>query len=210
MRSLLLSPGSWCKQNFVPSKNGVSVSPSPVEVLQSNSADLQDQILWGFPFFVRSPSWKACHGAQNLHNTQRTSSVLLFSSFWVVHSAGMGLDFIAIALLLLSHCGFFFVFGCGVSFFGVDGCSRVQNSCDFGDLAGDQYTPFHSTILNRKPPITYDFYCFLLYYHTKMSNIILNRSDENKNPCLFNILGKSIQYFIINCDTARGFFTDAL
>ena len=143
--------------------------------------------------------------------------MLLFSSLLVAHSAGMGLDFITIVFLLLSHCDFFFVFGCGVSVFGgfqhppVDGCSRVQNSCDFGALAGgDQYTPFHSTILNWKPPVTYDFYCFLLYYYTETSNIILNRSDESKNPCLFNILGKSIQYFIINCDTARGFFTDAL
>ena len=28
----------------------------------------------------------------------------------------MGFDFIAIAPLLLSHCGFSFIFGCGVSF----------------------------------------------------------------------------------------------
>ena len=28
----------------------------------------------------------------------------------------MGFDFIVIAPLLLSHCGFCFVFGCGVSF----------------------------------------------------------------------------------------------
>ena len=28
----------------------------------------------------------------------------------------MGFDFIVIAPLLPSHCGFFFVFGCGVSF----------------------------------------------------------------------------------------------
>ena len=43
----------------------------------------------------------------------------------------MGLDFIVIAPLLPSHCGFSFVFGCGVSFFGefqslnVDDCSAV-------------------------------------------------------------------------------------
>ena len=29
----------------------------------------------------------------------------------------MGFDFIVIAALLPSHCGFSFVFGCGVSFF---------------------------------------------------------------------------------------------
>ena len=32
----------------VPSKSGVSVSPSPLEVLQSNPARLQSQILWEF------------------------------------------------------------------------------------------------------------------------------------------------------------------
>ena len=32
------------------------------------------------------------------------------------HPAVMGFDFIVIAPLLLSHCGFSFVFGCGVSF----------------------------------------------------------------------------------------------
>ena len=37
---------------------------------------------------------------------------------WVMHLASMGFDFIVIAPLLPSHWGFFFVFGCGVSFFG--------------------------------------------------------------------------------------------
>ena len=69
---------------------------------------------------------------------------------------------------------------------------------------------FKTVAILAKPSITYDFYCFLLYYYTKTSSIILSRSDESKNPCLFNILGKSIQYFTINCDTACGFFTDAL
>ena len=40
----------------------------------------------------------------------------LFSSLWVTHPAVMGFDFIVIAPLLPSHCGFSFVFGCGVSF----------------------------------------------------------------------------------------------
>ena len=42
--------------------------------------------------------------------------VLLFSSLWVTHPVGMGFDFIMIVSLLLSHCSFFFVFGCVVSF----------------------------------------------------------------------------------------------
>jgi len=35
---------------------------------------------------------------------------------WVAHPAGMGFDFIMIAPLSPSCCGFSFVFGCGMSF----------------------------------------------------------------------------------------------
>ena len=35
---------------------------------------------------------------------------------WVTHPAVMGFDFIVIVPLLPSHCGFSFVFGCGISF----------------------------------------------------------------------------------------------
>ena len=81
--------------------------------------------------------------------------VLFFSSLWVSHPVGMGFDFIMIALLLQSCCGFFFVFGCRVSFLGrfqsppVDGCSTA--SCDFGALAGGgECMTFYSAILNWK------------------------------------------------------------
>ena len=40
----------------------------------------------------------------------------MFSSLWVTHPAVMGFHFIVIAPLVPSHCGFSFVFGCGVSF----------------------------------------------------------------------------------------------
>ena len=60
--------------------------------------------------FVGSPGWKACCRVQNLHNSGRTSLVLLFSSLWVTHLASMRFDFIAVVPLLPSHCGFFFVF----------------------------------------------------------------------------------------------------
>ena len=52
---------SLCRQYFfllgsglhitlcVPYKSGFSISPSPVEVLQSNPADFKSQISWGFP-----------------------------------------------------------------------------------------------------------------------------------------------------------------
>ena len=66
----------------------------------------------------------------------------------------MGFDFIVIVLLLSSHCGFSFVSGCGVCFFGefqclpVDDCSAV--SCDSGVLARwSESTSFYSSILNQ-------------------------------------------------------------
>ena len=113
MGSLLLSPGPGVHKTLcVPSKSGVSVSPSPVEVLQSTSDSL------GILSPVAGPTgWRAWHGAQNLHSSGRTSVVYLFSSLWVTHPAGMGFDFIMIELFLSSHCSFSFVFGCGVSFF---------------------------------------------------------------------------------------------
>ena len=77
--------------------------------------------------------------------------VLLFSSLWVTHLGDMGFDLIVIVPLLLSFCGFFFLFGPGVSFFGgfqcpsVDGCSTA--SCDFGALAGgDEHTSIYFVI----------------------------------------------------------------
>ena len=45
------APFPWilvCTRPRVPSRSGVSVSPSPVEALQSNPAGLQRQFLWGF------------------------------------------------------------------------------------------------------------------------------------------------------------------
>ena len=67
----------------------------------------------------------------------------------------MGFDFITIVPLLPSHCGFFFLFGCAVSFFGrfqhppVDSCSTAI--CDFGALAGGHELMFvYSAILNQK------------------------------------------------------------
>ena len=39
----------------MPPKSGVSVSPSPVEVLQSNPASLQSLILWEFLLLLPEP-----------------------------------------------------------------------------------------------------------------------------------------------------------
>ena len=106
--------------------------------------------------FVGSPSWEAWEGSvkvQNLHNSARASLVLLFSSLWISHPAGMGLDFIVIMPLLPSHCGFFLAFGHVVSFLVGSsvllpvGCSTA--SCSFDALAGgDVHMSFYSAILN--------------------------------------------------------------
>ena len=72
-----------------------------------------------------------------------------------MHPAGMGFDFIMIVALLPSHFGFFFIFGCGLSFFGrfqhppFDGCPTT--SCDFGALTGgDEHVYFLSAVWNWK------------------------------------------------------------
>ena len=49
MGSLILPLGPDAHTTLrVPSKSGVSVSPSPVEILQSNPTSLQSLILWEF------------------------------------------------------------------------------------------------------------------------------------------------------------------
>ena len=65
---------------------------------------------------TRSPGCEAWHWAQDLHNSGRAYLVLLFSSLWVSYSRGMGLGFFMITPVLLSNCGFLFVFGHGVTF----------------------------------------------------------------------------------------------
>ena len=45
------------------------------------------------------------------------SAIQLFLSLWFIHMESMGFDCIMKGLLLLSHCDFFFVFECRISFF---------------------------------------------------------------------------------------------
>ena len=138
---------------FVPSKSAVSASPGPLEVLQSNPTGIP----WGLPSpFAGSPVWEAWCGAQNIHNSQKTSFVLLFSNLWVTHLVRMRFYFILIVPILLCCSGFSFVFGHGVLFSGgfqcppVDGCSTA--SFDFNDFTGgDDHMSFYSTILIWSP-----------------------------------------------------------
>ena len=72
--------------------------------------------------FVRAPGWEASRGAQNLHNSGKTSLVLLFSGLWVTHLAGMGLILLwlcsfyhlATASSLSLDMGYLFLMGCSV------------------------------------------------------------------------------------------------
>ena len=66
--------------------------------------------------YVGAPDQEAWHGVQNLHNSGRTSLVLLFSSLWVIHLVGVGFDFIIIVPLLPSCCSLYFVLDLGYLF----------------------------------------------------------------------------------------------
>ena len=81
--------------------------------------------------FIRAPGWEVWRGAQNLHNSGKTSLVLLFSGLWITHLAGMGFDFIVIVLLLPSCRSFFFIFGHGVSFFDGLQCPPADDCSTF-------------------------------------------------------------------------------
>ena len=127
--SFPLSLGA-CKILFVPSKAGVPISPSGSLVVKSLWPSRSDSL--GIPrHFVRSPGWEAWCGVQNLNKSGKTSLVLLFFN---LSPTRWTWDLIIVILpLLLSHCGSFFVFGRGVSFFGgfwgppVGGCSLFNS-----------------------------------------------------------------------------------
>ena len=60
----------------------------------------------------------------------------------------MAFDFYLIALLVLSHCDFSFVLGCGYLFFEGGVQLPPAGSCNFGVLEGeDEHTSFYSTEL---------------------------------------------------------------
>ena len=69
------------------------------------------------PPIARPPGWEAWCGAQKFHSSGRVSVVQFLSSPWVAHPVGMGFDFITVAPLIPSRCGFYFVFGYRVFFF---------------------------------------------------------------------------------------------
>ena len=139
-------------------------------------------------------------GVLNLHNSGRTSLVLLFSSLWVTHPAVMGFDFIVVAPLLLSCCGFFSVFRCGVSFYGRFQCSAVDDCstacCDFGTLmGGDEHTSIYSPSWTGSGEYVYNGsfeYSYLWSFYSNQLSTFLSCVSFNSlfivNPLLFGCL----------------------
>ena len=107
-----------CKVLCVPAKTGVPVSPSPVEVLQSNPPGLQGQIPC---LSVGTPGWVAWLWVLNLHNSARTSLVLLFSSLgspirqaWDVMLSWLYSYHLAAAFSLSLYVGYLFLVGSSI------------------------------------------------------------------------------------------------
>ena len=118
--SLLLPPGPDAHTiPCVPSKSGVSVSPSPVEVLQSIPTRLQSPILYEFLLLLPDP--QVGKPDMGLITFTPVGGLLWYKCSPVcespTHPPVMGYDFTLIAPLLPSHCGFSLVFECGVSSF---------------------------------------------------------------------------------------------
>ena len=131
VESLLLSSESWCMQDFVcalqewspyfPQWKSCSQIPLAFKVRFPGDSQTLCQV----------PGLEAWCGVQNLNKSGKTSLVLLFFN---LSPTRWTWDLIIVILpLLLSHCGFFLVFGRGVSFFGgfwgppVGGCSLFNS-----------------------------------------------------------------------------------
>ena len=96
-------------------RSGVSVSPSPVKVLQSNPTSLQGLILWEFLFLLPDP--QVGKPDMGLRTFTPVGWLLWYTCSPVCESPTQQLwDFIVIAPLVPSYCSFSFFFGCEVSF----------------------------------------------------------------------------------------------
>ena len=104
--------------------------------------------------FVRSSGWEAWCGSEPFQWCKNFFGIIVLQSVGRP-PAGYAFDLIRIVPLLLSCCDFF-VFECGVSFFGEFWCSPINGcstaSCNFGALTGgDGCISFYSVILNQNP-----------------------------------------------------------
>ena len=167
MGSLLIFPGSRCsKILFVPSKCGVPVFPSPVEVLLSNFNGLQNQIPWGW-FLVPLLDHQAGKPDVGLRTFTTVGELLGYYCspvsglptwqvwIWFYHDCSPHTT--SLQWPFFGH-GYLFCHGfqCPPG----DGCSTA--SWNFGALTRDKCTSFYTTILNQKP-----VFCFFNYSHLK-------------------------------------------
>lgn len=97
-----------------PSKNGVSVSTSPVEPLCSSPAGLQ--MLQGLLLPTPDPQVGELMWGSELSLLRVSLCVIVIFRSAVCPPSGYGIAYIAKAPLLLSWCGFFLVSGCRISF----------------------------------------------------------------------------------------------
>ena len=165
-----------CKILFVPSKTRVCFPQSSGRpIIKSYWPRRPDSLRIPSPFAV-SPDWEAWRGVQNIHNSARTSLVLLFFSLSVTYPAGVWFDFIVIApsyrltaaASLSLDMGYFFGEFQGPP---VDGCPTA--SCNSGAFTGRHVCkPFNSAILKRK---TWSVSCiyFQLLLHSCSGKIFL-------------------------------------
>ena len=135
----------------MPSKTGVSVSPTSVGVLKPNPSALQGQMTREFQVPLSEPQ------AGFLDVRCRTFTIvgelLWYFCSPVTHPVGIGFEFIVIVPLLLSCCDFHFFFERGVSFSvfqgpTVDSCPTA--SCSYGAGGGKQ-TSCYTASLKQKP-----------------------------------------------------------
>ena len=91
-------PNTSRKALFVPSKNGVSASPSPVKVCKQIPLAFKVRLL-GDSQSLSQPG-KGDVGPRTFTIVGEFLWLLLFSNFWVAHLVGMGFWF---------YCDFFFV-----------------------------------------------------------------------------------------------------
>ena len=101
MGSLLLPLGPHAHTTLcVPSKSGVSVSPSPLKVLQSNPASLQSLILCEFPLPLPDPHVGKPDVVSEASLQWVDFCSIIVLKFVATHPAFMGFDFIVIVPLL--------------------------------------------------------------------------------------------------------------
>ena len=133
-----------------------------------------NQICWpsssdslGIPSaFIGSPGCEAWHGFQNLHNSGRTSLVLLFSSLWVTHPADMGFDFswlhssycLTATSSLSSDMVYLFLVGSSILLSMV-----VQQLVVILVLLQEEVSAYLSTLSSWTRNYSFNFYCCIFF-----------------------------------------------